>query len=157
MPYEGWARADWLEVTPGRAIDKRYVVKQLAELYQKYDVQAVAYDRWGMEEIRRLLDEMGLWVDLVAFGQTYADMSPAVSALEAGIIGGTLRHSGNPVMSWCFGNLVVETDGAGHRRFTKGKATAKIDCMIALVMAVGYATSRELDVAPDLSDFVVHF
>ena len=124
MPYEGWARSDWLEVTPGRAIDKRYVVKQLAELCQKYDVQAVAYDRWGMEEIRRLLDEMGLWVDLVAFGQTYADMSPAVAALEAGIIGGTLRHSGNPVMvvvlsgTWWWKRMGRGTGGSrrGRRR-----------------------------------------
>ena len=31
----------------------------------------------GDEEIRRLLDEDGLFLELVAFGQTYADMSPA--------------------------------------------------------------------------------
>ena len=157
MPYEGWARGDWLDVTPGRAIDKRYVVARLAELCQLFDVQAVAYDRWGIEEVRRLLDEVGLWVDLMPFGQTYADMSPAVAALEAVIIERKLRHSGNPVLAWCFGNLVVEHDAAGHRRFTKGRATAKIDCMIALVMAIGYATKQDLDIAPDLTDFVVHF
>ena len=157
MPYEGWARAGWLEVTPGRAIDKRYVVRRLAELSQTFDVQAVAYDRWGMEEVRRLLDEEGLWLELAPFGQTYADMSPAVGALEAAIIGRSLRHSGNPVLGWCFGNLVVDTDGAGHRRFTKGKATAKIDCMIALVMALGYAVRNELDAEVDFTDFVVSF
>ena len=157
MPYEGWAREGWLDVTPGRAIDKRYVVRQLLDLSRLFDVQAVVYDRWGIEEVKRLLDEEGAWLEMVPFGQTYSDMSPAVEALERGIISRGLRHSGNPVLGWSFGNLVVESDVAGHRRFTKGKATAKIDSMIALVMAVGYATRQEMDQPFDLAGFMVVF
>ena len=157
LPYEAWIAEGWLEVTPGRAIDKRYVVRRLGELAGQFDVQAVVYDRWGMEEIRRLLDEVGLFLELVPFGQTYADMSPAVAALEAGVISRSLRHGGNPVLAWTWGNLVVDTDGAGHRKFTKGKATAKIDPMIALTMALGYAVRNELDAEVDFTDFVVSF
>ncbi len=41
------------------------------------------------------------------------------------------------MLTWQFSNLVVDTDPAGNRKFTKSKARDKIDAMVELVMAVG--------------------
>jgi len=37
----------------------------------------------------------------------------------------------------CAKNATVVTDPAGNRKFIKGKATGRIDGMVALAMAVG--------------------
>ncbi|MGZ8368122.1 MAG: terminase TerL endonuclease subunit, partial [Rhodoplanes sp.] len=55
VPYRLWARQGLLEATPGRAIDKAFVVHRLGEIVADFDVQACAYDRWRMDEVQRLL------------------------------------------------------------------------------------------------------
>jgi phage terminase large subunit-like protein len=46
VPYALWRDQGFLEAPPGRAIDKGYVVKRLAEVTAMFDVQGIAYDRW---------------------------------------------------------------------------------------------------------------
>ncbi len=41
----------------------------------------------------------------------------------------------------CAKNATVVTDPAGNRKFIKGKATGRIDGMVALAMAVGVMPS----------------
>ena len=49
----------------------------------------------------------------------------------------TLRHDGNPVMTWCAGNAVVTSDPANNRKADKSKATGRIDGIVAAIMATG--------------------
>ena len=48
-----------------------------------------------------------------------------------------LRHGKHPVLAMCANNATVVKDPAENRKFIKGKATGRIDGMIALAMAVG--------------------
>ena len=43
----------------------------------------------------------------------------------------------------CAKNATVVTDPAGNRKFIKGKATGRIDGMVALAMAVGVMPQAE--------------
>ena len=139
-PYQAWKDAGWLRTTPGRSVNKRAIALELAAFIETYDVRTVIVDRWGIDELERILDDEGIYVQLDAMGQGFKDMSPAVSMLEASVLERTLKHRGNPLMVWAFGNLEVDEDPAGNRKFSKKRARDKIDPMIALTMALAGAS-----------------
>jgi phage terminase large subunit-like protein len=140
VPYRLWARQGLIETTPGRAIDKGYVVRRLAEIAGAYDVRGVAYDRWQMAELARIMGDEGLRLPMVEWGQGYKDMSPALAALETIVLQRQLRHGGNPVLEWNVSNAVAVTDPAGNRKLDKSKALSRIDGLQALAIAVGLAS-----------------
>ena len=150
-PYVLWKRQGLLEALPGRAIDKKIIARRMAELATRYNIRGISYDRWGTKELKRIMDEEGIGLPLVEFGQGFKDFSPAVSALEVLVLGGKLRHGGHPLLRWCVSNIKVAIDPAGGRKFDKSKATKRIDGAVALAMAVG-AHARE----PGPKEFVDH-
>jgi phage terminase large subunit-like protein len=135
VPYLVWRDGGHLETLPGRAIDKRAVVRRLAEIASMYDLQDVGYDRWRIEDLKMLLTEEGIDIALVPFGQGFKDMAPAVDEFERLLLKRDLRHDGNPVMTWCAANAVVVCDDAGNRKVTKEKSTGRVDGVVAAVMA----------------------
>ena len=42
---------------------------KIAELHGRYKIQALAFDRWRIEDIRRELSAIGCNVELIPFGQ----------------------------------------------------------------------------------------
>lgn len=143
VPYIAWREAGHLQTTPGKIIDKLAVAMQCAEIASCYDLQEIAYDRWLIEEFKALLDREGISLPLVPFGQGYKDMAPAVNEYERLIVGQTLRHRGNPVMTWCAANAVVVSDPAGNRKVTKDKSTGRVDGIVAACMSVGRAMGKQ--------------
>jgi phage terminase large subunit-like protein len=139
VPYRTWVRQGFIEATPGRAIDKGFVVHRLGEIGATYDVQGVAFDRWGMKEAERIMADEGVKLPLTPWGQGFQDMSPALSAVETLVLLGELRHPCNPVLDWCVSNAVVTMDAAGGRKLDKSKATGRIDGLQAAAMAIGLA------------------
>lgn len=141
VPYLAWRDAGNLEALPGRAINKLAVAKRLSEISALYDLQEVGYDRWRIEDFKALLDQEGISLPLISFGQGFKEMAPAVDEFERMLLSGTVRHDGNPVMTWCAANAVVVTDPAGNRKVAKEKATGRVDGVVAAIMAVGRAMS----------------
>lgn len=143
VPYATWQKEGFLTATRGRAVDKKAVAQCLAQLCADYDVKAVAYDRWRMEDLKRILDDEGINLPLVGFGQGFQSMSPAVDAMEALVLDGKLNHGGHPVLTWNCSNCVVDTDPAGNRKLSKKRSREKIDGMVALIMAIGVWSSEQ--------------
>lgn len=137
VPYLAWRDAGWLEALPGRAVDKVAVAQRVVALAETYEIQAIAYDRWRIEDLKRILESEGAELPLVDFGQGYKDMSPAVEEYERRLVGDELKHDGNPVMTWCAANTVLESDHSGNRKPTKARSSGRIDGTVAAVMAAG--------------------
>jgi phage terminase large subunit-like protein len=137
VPYRSWADAGHITLTPGAAINKSFIVSHLAEIAGLYDVQAIAYDRWGTAELQRIMGEEGVKLPLVEHGQGFRDMGTSTSAFEAAMLDRRLKHGGNPVLRWQSTNLVYERDPAGNRKPAKNRAIDRIDGMAALIMAIG--------------------
>jgi phage terminase large subunit-like protein len=152
VPYSLWASEGFLSTTPGRAVHPRAIAQKIAELCDAFDVIGLAYDRWGMQNLLREFDGVGLQayahsesekdkhhdgLRLVPWGQGFRDMSPAVDALEKEVLHGTLIHDGNPILTWNMGNAVAITDPAGGRKIDKSKARFRIDGAVALAMGLG--------------------
>jgi phage terminase large subunit-like protein len=139
VPYLAWAREGLVTLTDGNVIDYDRIRQDIVALGERYNIQEIAVDRWGSQQIQNQLSGDGF--DVVPFGQGYASMSAPTKELEKLIIGGTLRHNNNSVLKWMAGNVTVELDAAGNIKPSKKRSTEKIDGITALVMAIGRAIS----------------
>lgn len=146
VPYDVWASDGLLQTTPGRAIEYEYVAEHLRALFDRCDVQAIAFDRYNMRFLKPWLEKVGFTEEelerFVEFGQGFVSMSPALRELESLLLARKLRHGAHPVLTMCAANAVTQTDSAGNRKFTKAKATGRIDGMVALAMAVGVMPNK---------------
>ena len=142
VPYDVWAKQGFLKTTPGRAIEYEFVAEHLRWVFDNYIVVQMAFDRYNMKFLRPWLERVGFTEKELElfneFGQGFASMSPALRELESKLLAKKLKHGNHPVLTMCAANTVV-IDGptAGTRKFVKGKATGRIDGMVALAMAVG--------------------
>lgn len=137
VPYEAWVRQGYMTATPGNVIDYDYILAQIDEDMQNYDLRELAFDRWGATKIVQELQEMGLTV--VQFGQGFASMSAPMKELEKLILSHKLAHGNNPVLTWMADNLVAAVDPAGNIKPDKQRSIEKIDGMVALIMALDRA------------------
>lgn len=151
---DAWKAAGWIEATPGNALNKLRVISRLVEICSRYSVESIGYDRWRIEDLKMLMAEEGVELPLHPFGQGFKDMAPAVDEYERMLISGELRHDGNNVMTWNAGSAVLETDPAGNRKPTKEKSTARIDGVVAAIMAAGRALAGR-EVEPEAQMFVL--
>jgi len=140
VPYLVWRDKGYLETNAGKAINKLAILERVTGLAQTYDIRSIAYDRWRIEDLKVLIEQEGYTIPpLKDFGQGYQSMAPALDAFEANLIEGTLRHDGNPVLTWNAANAVAVEDPAGNRKLAKNVAIGRIDGLVAAVMAQGQA------------------
>ncbi|WP_423460384.1 terminase large subunit [Ottowia sp. VDI28] len=144
VPYDVWHRQGFLRTTPGAAIDYEHVAADMAEILSDVEnLQAIAFDRWRIDVLKKELDRLGLDLSLVPFGQGFASMAPALDALESALLNGQVAHGMHPVLSMCAANATTTKDPAGNRKLDKSRTTGRIDGMQAFAMAFGIATSAE--------------
>lgn len=136
-PYDLWGSQGHITLTPGGSVDYETVAQWLAEFCADHDVQCIRFDRWRIDVLKAELARLGVELPLEPFGQGFKDMTPALDALEAELMNGTMRHGNHPVLTMCAANAVATRDAAGNRKLDKSKATGRIDGMVALAMALG--------------------
>jgi phage terminase large subunit-like protein len=144
VPYDHWHAKGYLQLTPGKTVSYEFVAHYLRQMFQRYNVQKLAFDRWNFRHLQPWLLRAGFSEQLVKerfveFGQGVASMSPALRDLEQVLLEGNLAHGGHPVLSMCVSHTVIALDDAGNRKPSKRKSTAKIDGLVALAMAIGVA------------------
>jgi phage terminase large subunit-like protein len=157
VPYDLWVTDGYIETTPGNAVEYRDVARRIYELWSDYNIQAVAFDRWGMKHLRPWLIESGFSeAELERFcehGQGFSSMGPAVREMEAILLNAHVRHGHNPPLQMCAANAVCETDPAGNRKLSKKRSRGRIDGLVALTMALSVATTSDAKTAPFTSIF----
>ena len=133
-----WARQGFLTLTPGNVLDHAYVLRQVDADARRFDVADLAFDRWGMSQMRTDLAEAGL--PIVDMGQGFASMSAPAKEFERLVLAGQLRHGGNPLVRWQAGHVVVVQDAAGNVKPDKAKSHEKVDGIVAAIMALDRLT-----------------
>jgi len=137
VPYLTWQRQGFIEEIPGGVINYGPILEKIGWIKSNFDLQGVCFDRWGSQKIIHDLEEMD--IPVIEFGQGFASMAAPVKELEKLILEKGIVFPDDPVLKWCFSNIVVEQDAAGNRKFSKGKASEKIDLAIGTVMALDAA------------------
>jgi phage terminase large subunit-like protein len=135
-PYQVWAEQGLMIAVPGKVLDYDFLAADIGELSGQMEFARIAYDRWRIDVFRQSLARLGVTVDLMAYGQGFRDMAPAIEVFEQLAIEGKLRHGSHPVLQWCISNAIVERDAANNRKLNKAKSFGRIDAAQAAVMAV---------------------
>lgn len=142
VPYDLWAKQGLITLTPGASVDYDFVAHRLVEICDDGDVQAIAFDRWRMDVLKKSLGDRAAEMPLIPFGQGFKDMAPALDLLEADLVNGLLEHGANPVLTSCMANARTRRDPAGNRKLDKSLLTQRIDGAVALAMARGVAGTK---------------
>jgi phage terminase large subunit-like protein len=140
-PYEAWAKQGHI-FPMGIATDPKVIAHKIAEINGRNHIEALAFDRWRINDLKRELDAIGCHVVLEPHGQGYKDMSAAVDVVERLITQGKLRHGMHPVLTMCALNAIVTRDPAGGRKFDKAKSSGRIDALVAMAMGLNLALVR---------------
>ena len=135
VPYDQWIKAGWISTTPGNTTDFTFLGDDIIRLAGDFDLQELAYDRtFAGELVTKLTDE---GIPLVEHGQGFLSMAAPTAEVERIVLGGKLRHGGNPVLRWNAANTVVRQDPAGNLKPDKEKSIERIDGTVAMIMAIG--------------------
>lgn len=141
VPYDQWRDEGFLIATPGAVCDYDRVRTEVNELYEVYNIQEIAIDRWNSTQISTQLDGDGLTV--VPYGQGFASMTSPTKELLGAVKSKRLSHGNHPVLRWCASNLATEEDAAGNLKPSKKKSPEKIDGIVAIINGLGRAIVNE--------------
>lgn len=144
VPYIAWRDAGHIRAIDRKTVEYEFVAKDIAGICAEHDVQKIAFDRWKMKDFKKEQDRLGITLpELVEFGQGYQSMSPAIKVFETKLIEGTLRHDGNPCLTWCASNVVAISDAAENKKYDKSRSIGRIDGIVAAAMACGILEEME--------------
>lgn len=135
--YQQWVKEGYIEATPGNVIDYEWIFEQIEQDAELFDIDQIAFDRWGAARVVQVLENKGM--KMVQFGQGFASMNPPMKELERLTLAKKIVHGNNPVLTWMADNVVARLDPAGNIKPDKEKSREKIDGMVALIMALDLA------------------
>lgn len=140
--YRQWVEEGFVKATSGSTIDYQELSNQVVEICEDFDVREIAFDPYLARQVQPGLMEMGL--PCVDMRQVPSLMMPAIHETERAILAGEFYHGGNPVLRYCFSNVVVQRNDRGHvAKFTKPKLWLSIDGAVAAAMAVSRCASGD--------------
>lgn len=163
--FKQWAQEGLLNIIPGRTIRYGFVAEEIAKLRTEFAFEALAYDRWRVDDFLDDLDEADVdsvvipterdptkdetkaltngALRLVPFGQGFKDMGPAMENLVELALTARIRHGGHAVLTAAVSNAIVVADPAGNQKFDKDKGNrrgpVRIDGAVTLAMALALA------------------
>lgn len=167
MPYEQWADDGFLVPVPGKALRLEWVAKWIGEQMEQFDLKGLAYDPYKIDMLEEALDDAGIYTTrnplyvgddkllLASHPQGFIAgmrkvrrkqpdevalwMPRSIDSIEDGILNGAIEVEFNPALRRAALGAIVINDASDNRRFNKSKATARIDPIVALAMAKGFA------------------
>lgn len=148
--YDLWEKEGYLLTTEGNVVHYGFIEHFIEELGTKYNIQEIAFDRWGAVQMVQNLEGMGFTV--VPFGQGFKDMSPPTKELMKLTLEKKLAHAGQPVLRWMMDNIFIRTDPAGNIKPDKEKSTEKIDGVVATIMALDRSIRRNTNNSDSIYD-----
>lgn len=152
FPYRHLAKQPYLfdhlgpiRFCEGRVIDFAQVASEALDIFNMFQVIAVAYDPNYASFIVPKLEAEG--VTCAAHRQGAVGMSPPCKRFSEGVYRGWIAHGNNAVLDRAVeGAQLHPPDRAGNTYLSKGKSHTRIDPLVAAVMAVGFATDPPIQV-----------
>jgi phage terminase large subunit-like protein len=137
VPYRTWVNQGLIEATPGDVIDYAYIKAEILKAKKEFNLREISYDPWNAVQLVTELENER--VKLVPMRQGYQSQSPPLKELLRLILEGRLRHGDNPVLRWNADSAAARSDPAGNIKLDKSSSTARIDGLVAVVMALDAA------------------
>jgi phage terminase large subunit-like protein len=144
VPYDTWVNAGYLRATDGDAVDYELVQQAIERISKTYKVKYLCADKWNSRMMTQSLARQG--IKTIEIAQSMDGMSPAMKEAERLLRMGMLTHENNPLVRWCFGNVIVATDGNENIKPMKNRSMERIDPIVALIDAMAAAINLEKQV-----------
>jgi phage terminase large subunit-like protein len=147
--YQTWVQERRLTSTDGASIEFERIESDLLDDIGKFRVEAVCFDpaHGALGLMQRVVKETG--VTDVETPQRAVVISPAMRELEAAVADGRFHFDGDPLMTWCVGNIeTTETRNSLYSMPEKPRPESKLDTAMALLFAMSRAVLVEPDAAP---------
>ena len=155
-PYDLWCDAGFMTATPGKKTRLDYIAQDLIDDSDRFDLDFVAYDNYLIADFEATVADMGSSLPMLDHPQGWNKrkretpdgdeitlwMPGSIDELETLIMEGRIRVHMNPGLQTAVMSATFDRSPADLRRFTKHKATGRIDMAVALAMAIGAATAR---------------
>lgn len=138
--YHSWARDAAIETTPGDVIDYDHIKQQILADAERFEVLEFGFDPFNATQLSLQLEAEGL--PMAKVRQGYLSLNEPSKEIERLMLSGQLRHGGHPVLTWCAGNVAIETDAAGNIKPSKKRSHERIDGIAALVTAQAVAMAN---------------
>jgi phage terminase large subunit-like protein len=132
--YIGWAENDNLTVTEGNIIDYEYIERDLIDLSRVLDIPEVCIDPHQATQFSTRMSAEGF--EMIQVNQTVLSLSEPMKEVEALVLSRRFFYDGDPVLTWMMGNVVAKLDAKDNIYPRKEMLDAKIDGVVALIMAV---------------------
>lgn len=133
--FLGWARDGFLNLTPGSFIDYRPILKRILERLKGHNVVGVGLDDYQANLMAAEIEAEGYRTFIVR--KNARSLTQATEDLIARVTDPKLfQHDGNPVTSWCAGNVVGhwdQNDNVLPKKERRG-SKANIDGIDALII-----------------------
>ena len=130
--YSAALRRGDLQQIVGNVIDYDYIVSFIRALGRRVNIRGIAFDPWNsVHPVAQLAADF----DMIRFPQSYAAISPASKDFERALIAGSLLHADNSLLNFCAENAEIKNDSNGNIKPVKASDAAKIDGIIAAIMA----------------------
>ena len=163
-PYIDWAEEGHVYAVAGETIDYTLIIMKMEEIIERFNVVGMAYDPYRINTFKDHMAVMGhgvsgtgkAWfgekqIQIIDHGQkmgrsTYDQrlwMPQSINDLELNVIEKRVRVVENPLLLRAVTGAKIITDDVGNRLFTKKKANVRIDPLVSLCMALGYASLRD--------------
>jgi phage terminase large subunit-like protein len=151
--YLAWLRNGYLIATPGKVVDYEYVIAYMKAETEGMQLATLNFDRWRIVAFRNACDRLDWATDCEwrEVGQGYKDMSPRLETFEFLALENRIRHNANPALTAAVLGSTVVSDPAGNRKLEKSKSTARIDALVAAVMAAHSAFQVPEEAAYDIA------
>jgi phage terminase large subunit-like protein len=144
--YKQWVKQGYIIETPGPRTDFERIENDLKEINDNHPIMELAFDP---AYSTYLINNVMKWLGddkCIEINQGPAHINEPMQELEAGVLAKTIRHNGDPVLSWMVSNVVKkEAKGGGPVKYyypTKTNYENKIDGAVALIMAIGRAMMK---------------
>ena len=150
VDYRKWMEEGWIVSCPGRVLDEGWYIATLFDQLRRYDVRCIAYDPWGMWDLKHQFSRYE--DELMEYAQDIRHMSVPTKRLESEVLKHRMNFGGNPVIRWMMRNVVVYIDPNANVKLDKAKSRNKIDGVVALVDAIGGWLTRTNGRGGDMYD-----
>jgi len=164
IPYVRWRDDGHIHAPSGENISYRHVAQTLVDYSRNYNICMVAYDRYAFRRFEEDASELGLTLPFHEHPQggtkkgrpteemvenarrngTHAEglwFPGSLRVLEDAMLDGRIRFKKNPVLISAMMSAVTDEDRWDNRWLAKQKSINKIDAAVAMVMAMGAAST----------------
>jgi phage terminase large subunit-like protein len=130
-PYQQWEREGLITLTPGDSIDYSFIEKDIKEVADLLDLQALGFDRKYATTIIANLKDYGILTNPIA--QNTATMNAAIIEIER-----IVKHLGinydSVVLRWMMSEVSLYVDTDFCKKVDR-RTSGKVDGIVALLMA----------------------